>query len=280
MKRLAHARHCASLLCLWFMAMSCLPAPAARAQQVDLEIVLAMDGSGSISADEFLLQVIGTAAALKDASVQQAILSGPTGRVAIAAVIWSDAAFPKYPTEWHLLNSPETIDAFAQRLLNFNNPANASKRQGKGGGGTGIGDGIVYALEMIHSNRFDGARKVVDVSGDGVETDPWFKKAFTLPDARRLARARGVTINGLAILTDNWKLHDYYRAEVISGPGAFVVKAVDFDAFAVAIRNKLLREMSPVITKRLERDGFQFAGSQNTKTYRSPDVSPVLPLAQ
>jgi len=209
-----------------------------------------MDGSGSISSDEFLLQVIGTAAALKDPGVRHAILSGPTGRVAIAAVVWSDAAFPKYPTKWHLLDSPGSIDAFAQRLLYFNNPANASKRQGKGGGGTGIGDGIVYALDMIRNNRFTGSRKVVDVSGDGVETDPWFKKAFTLPDSRQMAKAQGVTVNGLAILTDNWKLDQYYRAEVISGPGSFVVKAINFDAFAVAIRNKMLREMSPVITRR------------------------------
>jgi hypothetical protein len=265
MNWLAYARRVASLFCLWFMAASCLLATAAQAQQVDLEIVLAMDGSGSISSDEFLLQVIGTAAALEDARVQHAILSGPTGHVAIAAVIWSDAAFPKYPTEWHLLSSPQSIDDFAQRLLNFNNPANAGKRQGKGGGGTGIGDGIVCALEMIRSNNFNGTRKVVDVSGDGVETDPWFRKAFTLPDARALARAQGVTVNGLAILTDNWKLHQYYRAEVISGPGAFVVKAVNFDAFAVAIRNKLLREMSPVVTMHPVNDQLQLAINQNTK---------------
>lgn len=257
MNRLAGVQWFASRLFLSLIAAACLFLTVARAQQVDLEIVLAMDGSGSISSDEFQLQVIGTAAALRDASVQHAILSGPTGSVAIAAVIWSDAAFPKYPTEWHLLNSPQSIDAFAQRLLSFNNPANAGKRQGKGGGGTGIGDGIVYALEMIRSNRFNGARKVVDVSGDGVETDPWFEKAFTLPDARDLARAQGVTINGLAILTDNWKLDRYYRAEVISGPGAFVVKAVNFDAFAVAIRNKLLREMSPVITMNPENENLQ-----------------------
>lgn len=247
------------LLCWVFLAGPL--AASARAQQVDLEIVLAMDGSGSISSDEFLLQVIGTAAALKDPSVQQAILSGPTGRVAIAAVIWSDAAFPKYPTEWHLLNSRSSIDGFAQRLLNFNNPANAGKRQGKGGGGTGIGAGIVYALDMIRNNGFSGSRKVVDVSGDGVETDPWFKKAFTLPDARQQAKAQGVTVNGLAILTDNWKLDQYYRAEVISGPGSFVVKAVDFDAFAVAIRNKMLREMSPVITRLPVKEQRRFASN-------------------
>lgn len=257
----ASVRRFAGQLLLCCVILTGLLAAPVRAQQVDLEIVLAMDGSGSISSDEFLLQVIGTAAALKDPSVQHAILSGPTGRVAIAAVIWSDAAFPKYPTEWYLLNSPGSIDAFAQRLLNFNNPANASKRQGKGGGGTGIGDGIVYALEMIRSNRFTGSRKVVDVSGDGVETDPWFRKAFTLPDARQLAKAQRVTVNGLAILTDNWKLDQYYRTEVISGPGAFVVKAVNFDAFAVAIRNKMLREMSPVITLGPVKEHFQFVMS-------------------
>ncbi len=247
----------------WAVLAACAANPV-RAQQVDLEIVLAMDGSGSISADEFLLQVIGTAAALKDPNVRQAILSGPTGQVAIAAVIWSDAAFPKYPTEWHLLNSPGSIDAFAQRLLNFNNPANASKRQGKGGGGTSIGDGIVYALDMIRSNGFTGSRKVVDVSGDGVETDPWFKKAFTLPDARQMAKTQGVTVNGLAILTDNSRLDQYYRKEVISGHGAFVVKALNFDAFAVAIRNKMLRELSPVITMGPAEGPFRLVKNQNT----------------
>ena len=114
------------------------------------------------------------------------------------------------------------------------------------------------ALDMIRNNRFTGSRKVVDVSGDGVETDPWFKKAFTLPDARQMAKAQGVTFNGLAILTDNSRLDQYYRKEVISGPGAFVVKAVNFDAFAVAIRNKMLREMSPVITWNRMKDQVRF----------------------
>ena len=76
------------------------------------------------------------------------------------------------------------------------------------------------------------------------------KKTKEQKRAAKQAKAQGVTVNGLAILTDNWKLDRYYRAEVISGPGSFVVKAVNFDAFAVAIRNKMLREMSPVITRR------------------------------
>ena len=216
----------------------------ANAEEVDLEIVLAMDGSGSISKAEFQLQILGTAAALRDPAMQQAILSGPTGRVAIAAVIWSDAAFPKYPTPWFLLTSPETINLFASNLLGFNNPTATETRQGIGGGGTGIGDGIVYAIDMIETNQYQGLRKVIDVSGDGVETDPWFRKAFTLPDARNLALNKGITINGLAILTDNWKLDEYYRKEVIIGPGSFVIKADDFNAYEEAIYRKLFREMS------------------------------------
>jgi len=222
-----------------------LNALPASAEEVDLELVLAMDGSGSVSAEEFQLQIEGTAAALQEPSLRQAMLSGPTGKVAIAALIWSDAAFPKYPTEWHVLQSEDTIDAFAQRLLRFNNPANAATRQGKGGGGTAIGDGIVYALEMIRSNHFNGLRKVIDVSGDGVETDPWFgKEVFMLPEARVLAAAQNVTINGLAILTDNSKLDQYYQMNVIQGPGAFVVKADDFVDFHRAIKLKLWREIS------------------------------------
>ncbi len=222
-------------------------APAA-AEEVDLELVLAMDGSGSINPTEFKLQIEGTAAALTEPALRQAILSGPLGRIAIAGLIWSDAAFPKYPTEWHLLDSEASIDAFASRILTFTNPATNAVRQGKGGGGTGIGEGIVYALEMIRTNRFQGLRKVVDVSGDGVETDPWFEKALMLPDARVLAAAQQVTVNGLAILTDNARLDEYYRENVIQGPGAFVIRADNFVDFHRAIRLKLLREVSQKIT--------------------------------
>ncbi len=123
------------------------------ATEVDLEIVLAMDGSGSISKSEFELQIIGTVAALKDPAIQAAILSGPTGRVAISVLIWSDAAFPKYPTNWFLLNSPQSIDIFATNLLGFNNPTATASRQGIGGGGTGIGDGIVFAIDMIENTH-------------------------------------------------------------------------------------------------------------------------------
>lgn len=256
-----HFVTCFICLSLGFALLATAPA---KTEEVDLELVLAMDGSGSISAQEFQLQIEATAAALVEPSVQRAILSGPTGRIAIAGLIWSDAAFQKYPTEWHLLSSEQSIKAFANRLLRFNNPDYAQTRHGKGGGGTAIGDGIVYALEMIRSNRFNGLRKVVDVSGDGVETDPWFnKKTFMLPEARVLAHAQGVTVNGLAILTDNSRLDEYYRDNVIQGPGSFVIKADDFVDFHRAIRLKLLREISVKIGSATPPDPVKLATGPN-----------------
>lgn len=246
-------------LLLHSIVFACLFLNQTFAKEVDLEIVLAMDGSGSITKSEFELQIIGTVAALKDPAIQAAILSGPTGRVAISALIWSDAAFAKYPTNWFLLNSPQSIDIFAANLLSFNNPSATETRQGIGGGGTGIGDGIVYAIDMIENNQYQGLRKVVDVSGDGIETEPWFKKAFKLPDARALAIQNNITINGLAILTDNQRLDEYYRNEVIVGAGSFVVKANDFDAYAEAIHKKLLKEMNPKISFNNDKLRTRFA---------------------
>lgn len=238
------ARH---VLTFFAIVLGSFAAPLSAAQDVDLELVLAVDGSGSISPSEFKLQLNGTAAAFRDPEVQQAIVSGPKGRIAVSMMIWADAAFPKFKTGWHVLNSTASADRFAILLQGFHQ--HTGRKFGIGGGGTGIGDGVAHALEMIDRNAHSGLRRVVDVSGDGIETDPWFKKAIQLPGARQLAEARNVTINGLAILTDFPKLDEWYRENVIRGPGSFVVEAAGFDDFAEAIREKLLREISAPVSR-------------------------------
>lgn len=225
-------------LCAFMLTMS----QARSAEEVDLELVLAMDGSGSISEAEYILQLAGTAAALRDPSIGQSILSGPLGRIAISVVIWSDAAFQKFDSGWFVLSDDASIDGFAHRVLNFHK--HTGRKFGIGGGGTGIGEGVRYAIESIQSNNYNGLRKTIDVSGDGIETDPWFREAMMMPDAKVLAAANGVTINGLAILTDFPELDQWYRENVIIGPGSFVIKADDFEDFAQAIRAKLWREIS------------------------------------
>lgn len=234
--------HVARTLLALVVSVWCLVSPA-KAEEVDLELVLAMDGSGSISASEYVLQIEGTAAAFRDPAIQQAILSGPTGRIAVAVLIWADAALPKFESGWYVVDSPETADQFAQVVLNFHQ--HSGRKFGQGGGGTGIGDGIRHALEMMRLNRHQGLRQVVDVSGDGIETKPWFAKAVELPVARVMAEAQKVTVNGLAILTRDFPTLDtYYEQQVIVGPGAFVVVADGFDDFGRAIRAKLWREIS------------------------------------
>lgn len=236
-----------------------------RAEQVDLEIVLAMDGSGSINRDEFILQLNGTAAAFRDPSIQQAILSGPIGKIAVAVMIWADAAFPKFETGWFVLDSGASANHFSDTVLKFHR--HSGRKFGIGGGGTGIGDGIAHALEMIRTNDHSGLRKVVDVSGDGIETDPWFKPAIMLPQAKRMADREGVTVNGLAILNDFPYLDMWYRKNVITGPGSFVIEAKDFSDFGRAIHEKLWREISSTISDNRDFDSpvrFSTLGAGNS----------------
>ena len=70
--------------------------------------------------------------------------------------------------------------------------------------------------------------------------------------ARDSAAADGITINGLPILNDrptfgllpSMPLDEYYRENVIGGPGAFVIAVEEFESFGLAIRRKLIREIS------------------------------------
>ncbi len=112
---------------------------------------------------------------------------------------------------------------------------------------TSISGAIDYAVRQFETSRFDGARQVIDVSGDGSNNSGrpvWL--------ARDAALEVGITINGLAIINDRpnpfsrpeSKLDDYYRENVIGGSGAFVLVAEDFTTFANAILSKLIREVA------------------------------------
>ncbi|WP_431268912.1 DUF1194 domain-containing protein [Dankookia sp. P2] len=98
---------------------------------------------------------------------------------------------------------------------------------------------------------FEGTRKVVDISGDGVNNP-----GRPVADAREEALAQGIVLNGLAVLDKQPgpfaqtagmpPLDTYYREEVIGGPGAFLVVAEGFPAFEAAVRRKIIREIAAV----------------------------------
>jgi hypothetical protein len=168
----------------------------------------------------------------------------------VSLLIWSDSAFPKFATGWAVLDSAESAAGFATVVETFHSKVGRSK--GIGGGGTAIGDALAYAITMLDENEIDAARQVVDISGDGIETPPWFEAALMLPAARQIAAERGVLVNGLAITTDFVDLVDYYRSNVIVGPGSFVIEARGFGDFKRAIREKLQREFAFAFTSKVE----------------------------
>jgi len=221
------------LLCL--IALSSALPPAARAETVvDLELVLAVDGSGSVDTAEFALQMRGIAEALRDPEVAAAIMSGPLGRIAISLVIWSEANRPKQVLPWRILEDPLGAAAFAGEV--------ESTQRAIPAGGTGIGKALQFAVWHLNRNGIAAARRVIDLSGDGEESAfrDW---SLDVRQGRYLAEASGIQINGLAILTDEPDLERYYRENVVTGPGAFVIAASDYRDFAHAMRRKLFREI-------------------------------------
>jgi hypothetical protein len=217
-----------------FLAAATLVPPALADEVVDLELVLAIDASSSVDDDEWELQRQGYADAFRDPEIQAAIASGPHKRIAIAVVVWADASVPRWDSEWFLLAGPGDSENFAGFMASLPRiPI----------GGTGIGAGVAAAIRKLDRNGLTAPREVVDVSGDGRETPPR-ETVVMMPMARALADARGVTINGLAILSaDDLSLATWYRNNVITGPGSFVITVVDYRAFGEAIRRKLLKEI-------------------------------------
>lgn len=200
---------------------------------VDLELVLSVDASGSVDDDEYLLQLGGIAAAFRDPLIHRAIADGEIGAIAVALVIWADALRPKAETDWFYLSSPNDALIFADRIATM--PRTVV-------GSTGIGAGLAWSVRKMERNGYQGLRQVVDVSGDGQETPPR-DVTVLINQARAMADSRNVTVNGLAILSDEPDLDRWYADNVQTGIGSFVMSVASFDDFARTMRLKLIREI-------------------------------------
>ena len=232
------ARTARGLVCAAAVA-AVAPAAAADDVPVDLELVLAVDVSGSIDPDEALVQRIGYRRALLDPEFLSAVESGPLGRIAVTYVEWAGRGNTRKVVDWTVIDGAESAAAFVAQLA-------GEARTGRGG--TSISGVLYLSASMFDHNGYDGARHVVDVSGDGANN-----AGGNVAVHRDLLAGRGFTINGLAILDpdgpDGTRLPDldvYYRECVAGGPGAFVVVADGFPAFAEAVRRKLLLEVAGV----------------------------------
>lgn len=217
-----------AVLALFVAALS---TAAIAAEEVDLALVLAVDSSGSVDAEEFALQRRGYAGALIHPDVLGAIRRGAVGAIAVAVVEWSGPTFRNIVVEWTKITDQASAEGVAAKLVGL--PRTIF------GGGTAVGAAIDLGMEMLAKCPFAGLRRTIDVSGDGVNN------RGRAPDlARDEAVAERVTINGLAIVEFGNDIEGYYRDHVIGGPGAFVIRADGFADFARAVRRKLILEIA------------------------------------
>ena len=228
--------HSLALLGLAYTVLCFAGTSAKSAPAVDVELVLAVDASDSMEDWEWRLEMSGIAAALRSKAVQQAITGLPHKRLAVALLVWADATAKPDASPWQLIDGPGAAEQAAAELEAW--PRRV-------GGGTGMGAGIAAAVRLFGAAPYPlGARRVIDVSGDGPEPLPLLTEAIVMmPEARKLVQKAGVTVNGLAILKDMSQLEEWYQDNVPMGPGAFVMSVKSVNDFAPAFEIKLLREL-------------------------------------
>jgi hypothetical protein len=208
---------------------ACGPAEA-QGRPVDLELVLAVDASASVSDQEFELQVRALAEAFRHRAVARAIRAAGDLGLAVALVQWADYGRHMMAVDWTEVRDAAAAAEFAGKIDQVWRSLS---------GNTAIGGALEFAILQLEGNGYLGRRRVIDVSGDGRSNHG--SAAWLVRDR---AVARGITVNGLAILNEDPTLDRYYRTNVIGGTGAFVMTANDYEAYRSAIVSKLIKEIA------------------------------------
>ena len=222
-----------------FAAGATVRAAADEEVRVDLELVLAVDISYSMDEEEQALQRQGYIEALTSKEFLDAVKTGgPTGKVAVAYVEWAGWNDQRTVMDWQLLDGPGSAQAIGDLLRQA--PTRRAFR-------TSISGAIRYSAPLFDGNGFRGLRRVIDISGDGVNN-----QGDLVTTVRDEAVAKGIVINGLPLMlkrptSSRWdvaELDVYYEDCVIGGAGAFVLPVREREQFADAIRRKLVLEVA------------------------------------
>lgn len=235
-------------------ALLVLAAAQARAEEVDVALVLVTDVSRSIDDSEFALEKNGYVSAFTNPRVLEAIHSGPTGKIAVAYIEFASSFEVRTVLDWAVIQDKASAHAFVDRL-------SAAPRSFWGR--TAISAGIDQAVQLLAESGVNATRHVIDVCGDGTNN-----AGREAADARDDAVKAGITINGLAIINEHpvsWTfahvqppggLPNYYRENVTGGPGSFVLEVHDFANFGEAMTRKLVDEIAS------ERSATKFAADR------------------
>ena len=204
-------------------------------EHVDLAMVLAADGSASVTYEEFGLIAGGMAAALRDPAVMAGLTGGPAGASLLSLLLWSGVGQQDVITDWTRIASAADVRDFADQVDGMPRTIRA--------GQTAIGEALLAALTLLGRAPAVAGRSIVNVIGDGRSND-----GIAPGPIRDRMAAAGITINGLCILHEEPDLLASYTQDVIGGPGAFAVTCREYRDFAEAMRQKLTREIKgPIV---------------------------------
>ena len=225
-----------SLAALFISAGSVQPTHAA--ESVDVELVLAVDVSLSMSPDELEIQRDGYAAALTDQQVIDAIAAGANGRIAVTYFEWAGNTTHHIIVPWTIIANRRDAERVAKQLSA--NPPNSARR-------TSISAALEFGGDLFAESHFQSQKRVIDISGDGPNN-----QGAPVTGIRDSLIQQGITINGLPLMTngglssayDVADLDSYYTNCVIGGPGAFMVPVNEWEQFPEAIRRKLVLELA------------------------------------
>lgn len=251
----AGIRNALAALAIGALSTSASGQEQAAQQKVDLELVLAVDISQSMSPDEHELQRNGYVDAFRHDDVVTAITSGPTGRIAVTYIEWAGDFEPWETIPWTIIDGEKSAHAFADRLAA--EPVFGEQR-------TSISRALITATRAIESNNFSSYRQVIDVSGDGANNAGPPVEAI-----RDQVLERGIVINGLPIMLNKPRefydidnLDRYYKQCVIGGEAAFIAPVYDLKHFAATIRKKLVMEIAALDVVAPDTAPIEFAEAE------------------
>ena len=221
-----------------FALTLCALSPLRAAEPVDIELVLAVDVSLSMSPDELDIQREGYAAALTHDRVLEAIAEGAHGKIAVTYFEWAGTTSQHVVVPWTIIATREDAERLVKQLA-VAPPASARR--------TSISSALEFGGDLFAESQYRGAKRVIDISGDGPNN-----QGPPVNFIRDELTARGITINGLPLMTngglssayDVENLDLYYTDCVIGGPGAFMIPVNDWTQFPEAIRRKLVLELA------------------------------------
>ena len=238
----------AILLVLLTMAWSAPRAAPQAPIQTDLNVVTAIDVSGSVDARAERLELLGMASALTHPDVLQAIAAGHHGRIGFSAFTWSSAGgkFVQL-APWTVIGTRADAERVAQALRMAHNLqpqfyrkpwANPEPRPWLPGLSTDISAALEQAMGLLSAAPFAAARRVINICANGDDN------VGIGPDrARDRAASRGIVVNGVVL---SWKagLGDYFRAHVQTGPDSFVIEVGEVGDVTDALLRKFVAEIA------------------------------------